>query len=484
MSKKMDEFDKMISDFMKKKQATDFNPDVLDREVVIKDISDIINQSILSREPLSLALTGTWGVGKTYILNKIEKKFSGKCMVIHYDCWKNDYHEEPLVGILSTIAGQLNTVESKNPDKIQAEYYAEMMKIISKMALFAANPQAQSLIKGIRDVYGVINNLVKGKKNEEIKPFGSLTGVSDLIDVINSLLCGYMLYESKKIIFVVDEMDRCLPDYAIKVLNRLHHICNETPLIQIVSINDEELKRNINGIYKREENDSFAKNYLQRFFTNSYRISNGTSKELIKHYWSDINKFFDIKDYDFLYYFFDTVLQKFVIREKINAIKTLRLYHKSTLGKTKEKYPLELVCAELLEVLKRILGVQEEWMLSNEARHEVGMTVIASLNFRPNSFAKTSYLQIFVDLDKKAKMQDRLSNITLDRAGFNHVFKNIHPYYNTFTYTSVEIISAFLTSKENLQFSDDGETITITREDFSKAYDFFLAFKQKVNDYV
>lgn len=483
MTKKTDEFDKMISDFMKKKQTTVFNPDVLDREEVIKNISDIINQSILSQEPISLALTGTWGVGKTYILNKIEKKFYGKCMVIHYDCWKNDYHEEPLVGILSTIAGQLNAVESKNPDKNQAEYYAEMLKIISKMALFAANPQAQSLIKGIRDVYGVINNLVKGKKDKEIKPFGSLTGISDLIDVINSLLCGYMLYESKKIIFVVDEMDRCLPDYAIKVLNRLHHICNETPLIQIVSINDEELKRNINGIYRRGEDDSFAKNYLQRFFTNSYRISNGTSKELIKHYWSDINNYFFIKDKEFLYSFFDTILQKFVIREKINAIKTLRLYHKSTLGITKEKYPFELVCAELLEILKRILGIQEEWIVSNGAIHEVGMTAIVSLNFRPHPLAETSYLQIFVDLSKKVKMQDRLSNITLDRVGFTHDFKNIHPY-NIFTYTSVEIISAFLTSKKNLQFSDDGQSITITREDFSKAYDFFLAFKQKVNDYV
>ncbi len=470
----------MISDFMKKKQATDFNPDVLDREVVIKDISDIINQSILSREPLSLALTGTWGVGKTYILNKIEKKFSGKCMVIHYDCWKNDYHEEPLVGILSTIAGQLNTVESKNPDKIQAEYYAEMMKIISKMALFAANPQAQSLIKGIRDVYGVINNLVKGKKNEEIKPFGSLTGVSDLIDVINSLLCGYMLYESKKIIFVVDEMDRCLPDYAIKVLNRLHHICNETPLIQIVSINDEELKRNINGIYKRGEDDSFAKNYLQRFFTNSYRISNGTSKELIKHYWSDIDNFFDIKDYDFLYSFFDTILQKFVIREKINAIKTLRLYHKSTLGITKEKYPFELVCAELLEVLKRILGIREEW---KESPEKYGMIEITSLEFNCYGLTQTLYLSLFVDSDKKIKKLDKLSDIKIDKMGPIYNFENWR-IKGSFTFSSAEIIHSFFTSDRCLQFSIGDRSMDITSGDFSKAYVFFLTFKQKVNDYV
>ena len=39
--------------------------------------------------------------------------------------------------------------------------------------------------------------------------------------------------EELNIVLFVDELDRCLPEYAIKVLERLHHICNEMPIIQI-----------------------------------------------------------------------------------------------------------------------------------------------------------------------------------------------------------------------------------------------------------
>ena len=35
------------------------------------------------------------------------------------------------------------------------------------------------------------------------------------------------------IVVVVDELDRCLPEYAIKVLERLHHIFGDTENTQV-----------------------------------------------------------------------------------------------------------------------------------------------------------------------------------------------------------------------------------------------------------
>ena len=32
------------------------------------------------------------------------------------------------------------------------------------------------------------------------------------------------LAEDQTLVIVVDELDRCLPDYAIKILERLHHL--------------------------------------------------------------------------------------------------------------------------------------------------------------------------------------------------------------------------------------------------------------------
>ena len=130
----MDEFDQMIAEFIEGKRKNAQDPDILDRSKVIGDISEMISHRLYSKEPMSLAVMGMWGVGKTFILNEIEKKFSSKCIIFHYDCWKNDYYEEPLVGILSVIVGQLNTIESQNPDKQQDHYYALMKQFIVQLS--------------------------------------------------------------------------------------------------------------------------------------------------------------------------------------------------------------------------------------------------------------------------------------------------------------------------------------------------------------
>ena len=364
----VDEFDKIISDVMKKKYVRESDPDLLERNGVIDDISKIIDDRLLSKLPLSLAVTGMWGVGKSYILKEIVDRYSARCIVFHYDCWKNDYYEEPLIGILSAISKQLNAIEAENPDEQQKHYYRVMQEVVFQISQGAIQNFTGVDIEKIRNRFTDFKNLLKARKNIEIASFDALSNVSDVIDVVNNLLCGYMAYEGKKILFVVDELDRCLPDYAIKILNRLHHICYDTPIIQLVAVNDKELTKNINGLYNRDKDDLFARRYFNRFFTNYYKIPVGIStSELIKFCWTNFDDYFNVKDlmYDIFGMLAEVVLKDFTIRERKNIIDLLGIYHKCTLGGSKEKYPVELVCAELLELFRKFLHIEQNWTLSN-----------------------------------------------------------------------------------------------------------------------
>ena len=56
------------------------------------------------------------------------------------------------------------------------------------------------------------------------------------------------LAETHTLVIVVDELDRCLPDYAIKILERLHHLfadVNGTILILRSDSHSGEESRNI-----------------------------------------------------------------------------------------------------------------------------------------------------------------------------------------------------------------------------------------------
>ena len=92
------------------------------------------------------------------------------------------------------------------------------------------------------------------------------------------------LSEKFHIILIVDELDRCLPEYAIKVLERLHHICNEMPVIQILAINKKNLAESICKVFGKNFSEKeninawqglFADKYLQKFVDVVIPLPNG-----------------------------------------------------------------------------------------------------------------------------------------------------------------------------------------------------------------
>lgn len=363
----MDDFDKMMSEIMAKKYAGESDQDLLDRNDVIDEISKIIDDRLFSKQPLSLAITGIWGVGKSYILKEIEKSYSGRCIAFHYDCWKNDYYDEPLIGILASISEQLNKIEAENPDEQQKHYYRVMREVVFQVSRGIIKNFTEYDIEAFRNRFADFRNLLKAKKQIDVASFDSLSNVSDVIEIVNNLLCGYMAYEGKKILFVVDELDRCLPDYAIKILNRLHHICYESPVIQLVAVNDKELTRNINGLYHRDTDDVFARRYFNRFFTNYYRIPVGvSSSELVRQCWGDFDDYFtNNPQCDNFGLLAEAAFKDCAIRERMTIIELLGIYHKCALGTSKEKYPVEVACAELLELFRKFWHIEEKWVVSN-----------------------------------------------------------------------------------------------------------------------
>ena len=108
-------------------------PDYLSRQPYLDLLKSIIaNQS---NNPLgySFAIDGEWGCGKTWILKKLEcqlaKNSDIRYLIFHYNAWKNDFYEEPLVAILywtfeSSVWGWIEE------DKVFLKKYDEIMDML------------------------------------------------------------------------------------------------------------------------------------------------------------------------------------------------------------------------------------------------------------------------------------------------------------------------------------------------------------------
>ena len=75
--------------------------------------------------------------------------------------------------------------------------------------------------------------------------------------------------DPKPIVFIIDELDRCRPTFAIELLERVKHIFNQVPgIIFVFGLNRTELTKSVQSVY----GDIDADIYLRRFFDHRFTL--------------------------------------------------------------------------------------------------------------------------------------------------------------------------------------------------------------------
>lgn len=76
--------------------------------------------------------------------------------------------------------------------------------------------------------------------------------------------------ENKPLVFIVDELDRCRPNYAVSILEQIKHFFSVKNIVFVLSIDKEQLGHAVKGVYGSDciESDE----YLRRFIDIEYSI--------------------------------------------------------------------------------------------------------------------------------------------------------------------------------------------------------------------
>ena len=272
--------------------------DILGREDYVNHLKEVIDASCSNHESNSICLYGSWGSGKSFVLNLLEKELAkDKYLVIKYDSWEKDFYDEPLVGILYSFAVQLNqllrtkhTIDGLTNDILLGALatFSEVLGAITKKAIGIDVP---------KELAKAYKRISAARRKKEIQTtFNNNLGIEEAKLQVRKELGE--ISSKVNVVLLVDEIDRCLPDYSLKVLERLHHFIFGIQNLQSITALDKKQLNNIVCHYYGEKAD--IDRYLQKFFNINVFLNGGNFNLSFKERYSTYVNLFNKNTFSFI----------------------------------------------------------------------------------------------------------------------------------------------------------------------------------------
>lgn len=214
-----------------------------------------------------LAINNKWGTGKTTFIRMWEQDLKDNgFQTVLFNAWENDFEDNALTALMGELKNLTN--EEVNPN---------FEKALKNAALFTKN-LAPALVKVMAKKYigegieDIVEGLTKGVADIFEKDVNEYSAKKKSIKDFKENLSKFIAdsSEEKPVVFIVDELDRCRPDYAVSILEQIKHFFSIPNIVFVLSIDKEQLGHAVRGVYGSDNIDSDE--YLRRFIDIEYSI--------------------------------------------------------------------------------------------------------------------------------------------------------------------------------------------------------------------
>lgn len=247
-----------------------------------------------------IAIDSPWGTGKTrfakMLRNYLEDRTKdmsddsspGKKAVfnaIYYNSWDTDFSNDALQPLIHTIT---RSPEFK-PDEF-GEAGEEILEKFKKSAIAVAKVAGFALIHHFlgETAAEVAKALDDASSEVKADPLEEYQSRLDLLQGFKDSLRDLIAHtKQKKLVIIVDELDRCRPTYAIQTLEVVKHLFDVNGLVFIFALDIKQLSCSIKTVYGQ---DMESIGYLCRFFDYISNCPNPNYDKFIADSVVEINK--------------------------------------------------------------------------------------------------------------------------------------------------------------------------------------------------
>ena len=250
--------------------------------------------------PLVLALTGGWGSGKSVFAkqwagelrkqwaNPQDNPENGKSRapedapVIYFDAFANDHQNNALFALAGEVMefiGRRKGATEKMKDS--AKRIAEgvggvLMEGIARCATGG--------LAGAENIAATMQSALKKRMAEAEQGRDAIKEFRNALESAAQELGG-----GHPLVFIVDELDRCRPDFALELLEKIKHLFSVPNVCFLVVTNLEQFGAVVQRAYGY--NQAAARTYLDKFFQHTFRlpVSEQHGHLYICHLWAVMN---------------------------------------------------------------------------------------------------------------------------------------------------------------------------------------------------
>lgn len=234
------------------------------------EIADFLKMLITVEPPYTFVIDAPWGSGKTFFVKQVARvllmanpalsqdstkpsttfgNIAGELLKkpylpIYFNAWEDDHFDNPILPILASIA---NAVEEQNV-KGGKDFGKGIIGVIEAAA---------SLIGYGGDINGVIEDfngidfLARYKEEKELR------------GKIDELIKNNLPEVANRAVIFIDELDRCRPEFAIKVLEQTKTLFQQENIVVVYSTDITQLAHSLQGVYGPKFE---GRKYLERFY--------------------------------------------------------------------------------------------------------------------------------------------------------------------------------------------------------------------------
>jgi len=228
-------------------------------------INDFIKMLNTVEHNTYFSLDGEWGSGKTVfvkeieVLNRLELKFEEdlnidsetieefkkKYTVFYYNAWENDYHGDPLQSLLINLLSKQKLSENA-------------LKNIKNalITIFSEN-----FIEFIKNKSGGLIDIKKIKESNSDKYCIEIITIEKRKELVSKIIDE--LCREKKLLIILDELDRCSPTFAVRLLETVKHYFNNDKIVFLISTHNSTLAHTVKKFYGNGFNGEL---YLDKFY--------------------------------------------------------------------------------------------------------------------------------------------------------------------------------------------------------------------------